>query len=150
MMNHQPESIQAAGGGYGPPPGGMPPGGGMGGGYGAPPPGGAPMAPPGGGMMPGGMPGGMTPGGGGGNADLAAKANKYFILSLCSLCGCGLLAIIPILFSHQAKEAVAKGDMATAEQKLGTVKICLILWVVLLVFNVLAIIANVIIGIAAS
>ncbi|MGE0327880.1 MAG: hypothetical protein AB7K71_26115 [Polyangiaceae bacterium] len=149
MMNHQPESIQAAGGGYGPPPGGMPPGGGMGapGGYGAPPPGGAPMAPPGGGMMPGGMPGG---GMGGGNAELAAKAQKYFILSICTLCGCGLFAIIPIIFANQAKEAVAKGDIATAESKLGTVKIFLILWVIALVLNILAIIAQVVIGIAAS
>lgn len=149
MMNHQPESIQAAGGGYGPPPGGMPPGGGMGapGGYGAPPPGGAPMAPPGGGMMPGGMPGGG--GMGGGNIEEVKKqVQTWLILSFVSFfCGCGILSIVPILFAFQAKTAAEQGNAQGALDKIKISKICVIIgWVLL----VIAIILNVVSMIIAS
>ncbi len=88
-------------GGYGPP-----------GGMGGPP---APMGPPGGAPMapPGGMPGG------GGPPDLQAHVNKWFNLSILSIfCGCGLLGLINVYMANQAKQALAQGDVNTAQDKI--------------------------------
>lgn len=137
----QQTGVQAQGGGYGPPPGGYGPPGGAPGGYGAPPgmpgapmgpPGGAPMAPPGGGMPPGmGMPGG------GGPPDLEAHIKKWFTLSIVSIfCGCGLLGLINVWMAMQAKDAFAKGDTATAAEKIKTARMLCIVGYVLLGLNV--------------
>ncbi len=145
MINQQPEQIHAAGGGYGPPPGGGYPGGG----YGAPP-GGAPMAPPGGGPMMGGMPG-MPGGGGGGGGDIEAvkkTVQTWLILSFVSIfCGCGLLALVPILFAFQAKTAAEQGNATLALEKIKISKICIIIgWVLL----VISIILNVVMAVAGA
>ena len=147
MMNQEvPNSMYAQGGGYGPPPGGygQPPGGMPPGGA---PPGGAPMGPPPGGygQPPGGMPpGGVPPAGapmappGGmpmappgapmGGGDLQKSLGTWFILSIVSiLCGCGLLAVIPIYLTHTAKQALQQGDIATVEKNLKIAKVCVLL-----------------------
>ena len=41
--------------------------------------------------------------------------------------GCGIFALIPIMMSNNAKEALRRGDAATAQSKIGTVKILCIL-----------------------
>ncbi|MEB2311899.1 MAG: CD225/dispanin family protein [Polyangiaceae bacterium] len=110
---------------FGAPPGGAPP-------YGAPP-GGAPPygAPPGGappyGAPPGGAPGfGGPPGGG--PPDLEAHVKKWFTLSIVSFfCGCGILALIPIMMASSAKDALSKGDVATAQQKIGTARMLVLI-----------------------
>ena len=48
--------------------------------------------------------------------------------------GCGILAIIPIMMSNGAKDALKRGDAATAESKIGTVKILCILGFVNIAF----------------
>jgi hypothetical protein len=109
-------------GGFGAPPGGYgaPPGGyGAPGGFGAPPQGpyGAPgpYGPPGG-------PYGAPP------AELQAKVDRWFILSIVSIfCGCGVLGIVPILISNNAKEALRNGNFAKAESDIGTAKLLCIL-----------------------
>ena len=148
--------IQAAGGGGfgGPPPGGYsPPQGGFGappqggdfgspppGGFGSPPPGGF-GAPPGGYGAPGGFggpppgpygaPGPYGPPGGPYGApppELQARVDRWFILSIVSIfCGCGVLGIVPILISNNAKEALRNGNFAKAESDIGTAKLLCIL-----------------------
>jgi hypothetical protein len=117
-------TIWAQGGGYGPPPGG----------YGPPPGGYAPPAGPPGGYGPPpqqfGPPGGMpaAPGGGPVPPDLQAHVQKWFTLSIVSIfCGCGLLGIINVLMANQAKEALARGDVATAQDKIKTARLLCIL-----------------------
>ncbi|MBI3200661.1 MAG: CD225/dispanin family protein [Myxococcales bacterium] len=133
-MMEQQTGIQAQGGGYGPPPGGYGPPGGAPGGYGAPPgmpgapmgpPGGAPMAPPGGGMPPG-------MGGGGAPPDLEAHVKKWFTLSIVSIfCGCGMLGLINVWMAMQAKDALAKGDAATAADKIKLARtLCIVGYVI--------------------
>lgn len=146
--------IHAQGGGYGPPPGGYGgppgmPGGGMPGGYGGPPqgmpggpmapPGGAPMAPPGGGM-------------GGGPPDLQAHVNKWFNLSILSIfCGCGLLGLINVYMAHQAKQALAAGDVNTAQDKIKLARTLCIVGYVLVALNVvLGIIYGIFMAVAMS
>jgi hypothetical protein len=141
--------IRAQGGGYGPPPGGygppggMPPGG-MPGGYGGPPAGmppGAPMGPPGGGPMapPGGMPGG------GGPPDLQAHVNKWFNLSILSIfCGCGLLGLINVYMAHQAKQALAQGDVNTAQDKIKLARtLCIVGYVFVGLYIVLGVVGGI-------
>lgn len=156
-MMEQQTGIQAQGGGYGPPPGGYGPPGGAPGGYGAPPgmpgapmgpPGGAPMAPPGGGMPPGmGM-----PGGGGAPPDLEAHVKKWFTLSIVSIfCGCGLLGLINVWMAMQAKDALAKGDTATAAEKIKTARMLCIVGYVLMGLNVvLGIVYGIFMAVAMS
>lgn len=134
-MIEQQTGIQAQGGGYGPPPGGYGPPGGAPGGYGAPPgmpgapmgpPGGMPMAPPGGGMPPG------MGGGGGAPPDLEAHVKKWFTLSIVSIfCGCGMLGLINVWMAMQAKDALAKGDAATAADKIKLARtLCIVGYVI--------------------
>lgn len=152
-MMEQQTGVQAQGGGYGPPPGGYGPPGGAPGGYGAPPgmpgapmgpPGGAPMAPPGGGMPPG-MGGGAPP-------DLEAHVKKWFTLSIVSIfCGCGLFGLINVWMAMQAKDAMAKGDAATAADKIKTARMLCIVGYVLFGLNILGGIAyGIIMAVAMS
>jgi len=48
--------------------------------------------------------------------------------------GCGILAIVPIMMSNAAKEALRHGDVATAESKIGTARILCILGFVHIAF----------------
>jgi hypothetical protein len=80
------------------------------------------MAPPGGGMPPG-------MGGGGAPPDLQAHVNKWFNLSI--FCGCGLLGLINVYFAYQAKEALAKGDAMSAQDKIKTARmLCMVGYVI--------------------
>jgi hypothetical protein len=108
------------------------------------PPGGAPMAPPGGGMPP-----GM---GGGANPDLEAHVKKWFTLSIVSIfCGCGLLGLINVWMAMQAKDALAKGDLATAADKIKLARTLCIVGYVLLGLNVvLGIVYGIIMAVAMS
>jgi hypothetical protein len=134
------------GGGYGgPPPGGGGYGGPPGGGYGGPPGGGG-YGPPGG-APPGGPPGYGGPPGGGfgqGNEALKKKVDLWFILSIVSFfCGCGLFAIVNIIFANGAKQAFAAGDYATAESKISTARtLCIVGYVLFPILIVLQIAAN--------
>lgn len=90
------------------------------------PPGGAPMAPPGGGMP------------GGGPPDLQAHVNKWFNLSILSIfCGCGMLGLINVYMAHQAKQALAAGDVNTAQDKIKLARTLCIVGYVLMGLNVL-------------
>ena len=112
-------------GGYGPP-----------GGMGGPP---APMGPPGGAPMapPGGMPGG------GGPPDLQAYIGKWFNLSILSIfCGCGLLGLINVYMANQAKQALAQGDVNTAQDKIKLARtLCIVGYVIMALLVVLSIVA---------
>jgi len=87
-------------------------------------------------------------GGGGAPPDLQAHVNKWFNLSLLSIiCGCGLLGLINVYFAHQAKEALGKGDAATAQEKIKTARMLCIVGYVLfglaVVLNIVAVILQV-------
>jgi len=74
--------------------------------------------------------GGPPPGGG--SSDVASSASTWFVLSiLCTLLCCLPLGIVGIIFANDAKNLAARGDYATAEQKLGTAKMVVIIGAVL-------------------
>ena len=74
------------------------------------------------------MPGAPYGGGGAAPPDLAKKVGLWSILAIVSLfCGCGLLGIIPIVISLNAKKAMAAGDLAKAEKDISTVRLLCIL-----------------------
>jgi hypothetical protein len=76
---------------------------------------------------------------------LQKKVDLWFILSIVSIfCGCGLLAIVPILIANGAKEALRRGDFAKAESDIKTAKILVILGFVGVSLLVLAYIAYVV------
>ncbi len=84
----------------------------------------------------------------GGDAEaLKKKTDLWFILSIVSIfCGCGLLGIINIFFAHQAKQAYAAGDYATAEKKVGIAKIlCIVGYVMFglaVILNIISVVLN--------
>ncbi len=105
----------------------------MPGGFGGPPP-------PGYGMPPGGV-----------GSDVASSAGTWFILSIfCTILCCLPAGIVGIIFTNDAKNLAARGDYGTAEQKLGTGKVAVIIGVVLGFLALAAYIVLVIIGAAAS
>ncbi len=60
--------------------------------------------------------------------DLAKKVNLWATMAIVSIfCGCGLLGIINIIISGNAKKALAAGDFAKAEKDTNTVKLLCIL-----------------------
>ncbi len=93
------------------------------------------MAPPGG--M--GAPAGAVP------PELQKKVDTWSMAAIATFFfGCGILALVPILMSNGAKDALKRGDIATAESKIGTVKILCILgfvnvalWIVLTIIYVI-------------
>jgi hypothetical protein len=94
------------------------------------------MAPPGGMGAP--MAGSVPP-------ELQKKVDTWSMIAIATFFfGCGILALVPILMSNGAKDALKRGDIATAESKIGTVKILCILgfvnialWVVLTIVYVI-------------
>jgi hypothetical protein len=86
----------------------------------------------------------------GGSSDVASSASTWFVLSiLCTLLCCLPLGIVGIIFTNDAKNLAARGDYATAEQKLGTGKMVTIIgialaaviwviYVILMVFGAMA------------
>lgn len=66
----------------------------------------------------------MGPGGMGAPPELKSKVDLWFGLSIASVIfGCCLLGLFAILTAQGAREALARGDLATAESKLGTAKV---------------------------
>jgi hypothetical protein len=63
---------------------------------------------------------------------VAGSANTWFILSiLCTLLCCLPAGVVGIIFTNDAKNLAARGDYATAEQKLSTGKVSVIVGIVL-------------------
>jgi hypothetical protein len=76
--------------------------------------------------------------------ELQSKVNLWFILSIVSIfVGCGLFGIINVIYASGAKSALAAGDFATAQSKIGTAKtLCIIGWVMLPIVIFLNVAAN--------
>jgi hypothetical protein len=99
------------------------------------------------------MPPGMGMGGGGNiPPDLDAHVKKWFTLSIVSIfCGCGLLGLINVWMAMQAKDALAKGDAATAADKIKTARMLCIVGYCLLALNVvLGIVYGIFMAVAMS
>jgi hypothetical protein len=90
----------------------------------------------------------------GANPELEKEVSKWFTLSIVTIfCGCCLLGLIPVLMANQAKEALARGDQATAAQKIKTARmLCLlgfawaalsaVLWVVYFILGMIGVIPS--------
>lgn len=84
--------------------------------------------------------------------DLEKKINFWSIMAIVSIfCGCGILGIIPILISGNAKKALASGDLAKAEKDIGTVKLlCILGYVGIGLYVIAGIIYAIVVGVAAA
>lgn len=81
----------------------------------------------------------MGDGGMGAPPELKSRVDLWFGLSIASvLFGCCLLGIFAILSAHGAREALQRGDFATAESKVGTAKVLTIINFVLFAFGLVS------------
>jgi hypothetical protein len=83
-------------------------------------------------------PGGMP--GGGGPPDLQAHIGKWFNLSILSIfCGCCAFGLINVYLANQSKQALAQGDVNTAQDKIKLARTLCIVGYVLFVLYLISV-----------